>query len=186
MAISIVATVGSASANSYVTLTEAQAFIDGQVESDDVVAWGNSTDDQKNRALFTSTQRIDREKFLGARVSDTQALEWPRSGVRKPDTYTNLYGLSFPNRLVADYYLDTEIPDRVKHAQIVLAVYLNNNKDGIGLSGLEDFAAVSIGNINVTPRFYGAVGIDRIPPIVDHYLKGIRIGGRANLSIKRS
>ena len=186
MAISIVATVGSASANSYVTLTEAQAFIDGQVESDDVVAWGNSTDDQKNRALFTSTQRIDREKFLGARVADTQALEWPRSGVRKPDTYTNLYGLSFPNRLVADYYLDTEIPDRVKHAQIVLAVYLNNNKDGIGLSGLEDFTSVNIGNINVTPRFYGAVGIDRIPPIVDHYLMGIRIGGRANLSIKRS
>tara|TARA_Y100001937_G_scaffold66772_1_gene91293 strand:+ start:1179 stop:1739 length:561 start_codon:yes stop_codon:yes gene_type:complete len=186
MAISIVATVGSASANSYVTLTEAQAFIDGQVESDDVVAWGNSTDDQKNRALFTSTQRIDREKFLGARVADTQALEWPRSGVRKPDTYTNLYGLSFPNRLVADYYLDTEIPDRVKHAQIVLAVYLNNNKDGIGLSGLEDFASVNIGNINVTPRFFGAVGIDRIPPIVDHYLMGIRIGGRANLSIKRS
>ena len=186
MAISIVATVGSASANSYVTLTEAQAFIDGQVESDDIVAWGNSTDDQKNRALFSSTQRIDREEFLGAKVSDTQALEWPRSGVRKPDTYTNLYGLSFPNRLVADYYLDTEIPDRVKHAQIVLAVYLNNNKDGIGLSGLEDFAAVSIGNINVTPRFYGAVGIDRIPPIVDHYLMGIRIGGRANLSIKRS
>ena len=186
MAISIVATVGSASANSYVTLTEAQAFIDGQVESDDVVAWGNSTDDQKNRALFTSTQRIDREKFLGARVADTQALEWPRSGVRKPDTYTNLYGLSFPNRLVADYYLDTEIPDRVKHAQIVLAVYLNNNKDGIGLSGLEDFASVNIGNINITPRFYGAVGIDRIPPIVDHYLMGIRIGGRANLSIKRS
>ena len=186
MAISIVATVGSASANSYVTLTEAQAFIDGQVESDDVVAWGNSTDDQKNRALFSSTQRIDREKFLGARVADTQALEWPRSGVRKPDTYTNLYGLSFPNRLVADYYLDTEIPDRVKHAQIVLAVYLNNNKDGIGLSGLEDFASVNIGNINVTPRFFGAVGIDRIPPIVDHYLMGIRIGGRANLSIKRS
>ena len=46
--------------------------------------------------------------------------------------------------------------------------------------------AVSIGNINVTPRFYGATGIDRIPPIVDHYLMGIRIGGRANLSIKRS
>ena len=79
MAISIVATVGSASANSYVTLTQAQAFIDGLTESEDVVAWGNSTDDQKNRALFSSTQRIDREKFLGARVADTQALEWPRS-----------------------------------------------------------------------------------------------------------
>jgi len=186
MAITIVATVGSASANSYVTLSQAQDFIDGLTESDDVVAWGTSTTDQKNRALFSSTQRIDREKFLGARVADTQALEWPRSGVRKPDTYTNLYGLSFPNRLVADYYLDTEIPDRVKHAQIVLAVYLNNNKDGIGLSGLEDFSSMSIGNINVTPNFYGRTGIDRIPPIVDHYLKGIRMGGSANIPIKRS
>ena len=54
------------------------------------------------------------------------------------------------------------------------------------LIGLEDFAAVSIGNINVTPRFYGAVGIDMIPPIVDPYLMGLRIGGRATLSIKRS
>ena len=56
----------------------------------------------------------------------------------------------------------------------------------MGLSGLEDFASVAIGNLNITPRFYGAVGIDRIPPIVDHYLMGIRIGGRANLQIKRS
>ena len=67
-----------------------------------------------------------------------------------------------------------------------MAVYLNNNRNGLELSGLEDFATVSIGNINATPRFYGAVGIDRIPPIVDHYLMVIRIGGRANLQIKRS
>tara|TARA_B100000927_G_C16456316_1_gene465930 strand:+ start:759 stop:1319 length:561 start_codon:yes stop_codon:yes gene_type:complete len=186
MAISIVSTVGSATANSYVTLTEAQAFIDGLTESDDVVAWGNSTEDQKNRALFSSTRRIDREKFLGAKASNTQARMWPRSGVRVPDQYTNLYGLSFPNRILADYYTDTEIPDEVKHAQIELAVYLNNNKDGIGLSGLEDFATMSVGNINITPNFFGRVGVDRIPPIIDHYLIGLRIGGSANLSIKRS
>ena len=186
MAITIVATVGSATANSYVTLAEANSFVEGLTQSDDVVAWGNSTDDEKNRALFSSTRRIDREQFLGAKASDTQARQWPRSGVRVPDQYTNLYGLSFPNRILADYYTDTEIPPEVQDAQIELAVYLNNNKDGIGLSGLEDFASVAIGNLNVTPRFYGAVGIDRIPPIVDHYLMGIRIGGRANLQIKRS
>ena len=186
MAITLDATIGGANANTYISLSDANSFIEGLVLNDDTVAWDNSSTDNKNRALFTAAQRIDREKFLGSRVSDTQALEWPRSGVRKPDTYTNLYGLSFPNRLVADYYLDTEIPDRVKNAQVVLAVYLNNNRGGLYLSGLEDFAAVSIGNINVTPRFYGAVGIDRIPPIVDHYLMGIRIGGRANLQIKRS
>ena len=186
MAITLDATVGGANANTYISLSDANSFIEGLVLNDDTTAWDNSSTDNKNRALFTAAQRIDREKFLGARVADTQALEWPRSGVRKPDTYTNLYGLSFPNRLVADYYLDTEIPDRVKHAQVVLAVYLTNNRGGLDLSGLEDFAAVNIGNINVTPRFYGAVGIDRIPRIVDHYLMGIRIGGRANLQIKRS
>ena len=186
MAITLDATVGGANANTYITLSDANTFIEGLVLNDDTVAWDNSSTDNKNRALFTAAQRIDREKFLGARVADTQALEWPRSGVRKPDTYTNLYGLSFPNRLVADYYLDTEIPDRVKHAQVFLAVYLNNKRGGLDLSGLEDFASVAIGNINVTPRFYGAVGVDRIPPIVDHYLMGIRIGGRANLQIKRS
>ena len=87
---------------------------------------------------------------------------------------------------MADYYTDTELPQEVKDAQIELAVYLNNNKDGIGLSGLEDFAAMSIGNINVTPNFYGRTGIDRIPPIIDQYLIGLRIGGSANLTIKRS
>lgn len=186
MAITITATVGSASANSYVTLTEAQAFIDGLTESDDVTAWASSTDDQKNRALFSSTRRIDREDYLGNKVNKTQARMWPRSGVRIPHQYSNLYGVTFPNRIVADYYTDTEIPEEVKQAQIELAVYLNNNKDGIGLSGLEDFSTMSIGNINITPNFYGRTGIDRIPPIIDQYLKGLRIGGSANLSIKRS
>ena len=186
MAITITATVGSASANSYLTLSDANAIIEGLVLDDDVTAWDNSTTDNKNRALFTATQRIDRERFLGARVADTQALQWPRSGVRKPDTYTNLYGLSFPNRLVADYYSDTEIPTRVKNAQAVLAVYLNNNRDGLGLSGLEDFSNVSIGSLNVTPNFYGAVGADRIPPLVERYLSGIRISGQGNISIRRS
>ena len=50
MAISINATPGSASANSYLTLSDAQAIIDGLVEDDDVVAWSSATEDQKNRA----------------------------------------------------------------------------------------------------------------------------------------
>ena len=51
MAISITATAGSASANSYLTLADAQAIVDGLVEDDDVAAWASATTDQKNRAL---------------------------------------------------------------------------------------------------------------------------------------
>ena len=186
MAVTIDATAGDASANSYITLSDAQAIVDGMVEDADVTAWASATDDQKNRALYTATQRLDRERFLGARATDTQALQWPRTGVRKPDTYVNTYATGFPFRISDDYFTDTEIPDQVKRAQVVLAVYLNNNKDGIGLSGLEDFKNVQIGSLNVTPDKTGAVGADRVPPLLERYLTGLRISGPGNIAIKRS
>jgi hypothetical protein len=187
MAIAINATVGSASANSYLTLAAAQEIIDGFVQDADVTAWASATTDQKNRALFTATQRLDRERFLGARATDTQALQWPRTGVRKPDTYINTYAVGFPFRITTDYYTDTEIPQQVQYAQVVLATYLNNNPDGIGLSGLEDYKNVKIGSIDVTPNLgYGAVGVDKVPPIMERYLTGLRISGPGNFAIKRS
>ena len=186
MAVTIDATAGGADANSYLTLSDAQDIVDGMVEDADVTAWASATTDQKNRALYTATQRLDRERFLGAKATDTQALQWPRTGVRKPDTYVTTYSTGFPFRISDDYFTDSEIPDQVKRAQVVLAVYLNNNKDGIGLSGLEDFKNVQIGSLNVTPDKTGAVGADRVPPLLERYLTGLRISGPGNIAIKRS
>ena len=79
MAITIVETVSSATANSYQTLAAAQAIIDGLVEDDDVVAWSSATTDQKNRALVTATKRIDRERFikiLGGSIKVKESLIW--------------------------------------------------------------------------------------------------------------
>ena len=53
MAVTIDATAGGANANSYLTLSDANAIIDGLVEDADVTAWASATDDQKNRALYT-------------------------------------------------------------------------------------------------------------------------------------
>ena len=131
MAISIDATVGGASANSYITLSDANAIVEGLVADDDVAAWDGSNTDNKNRALFTAAIRVDRERFLGARVTNTQALQWPRQGVRKPDTYINTYSIGFPFRISTDYFAETEIPEQVKKAQVILAVYLNNNRNGL-------------------------------------------------------
>ena len=188
MAITIDATIGGANANSYLTLAAADAIIEGFVQDDDVVAWASATEDQKNRALYTATQRVDRERFLGARATDTQALQWPRTGVRKPDTYINTYATGFPFRITADYYTDTEIPDQIQKAQAVLAVYLNNNKDGLGLSGLEDYKRVQIGSLNVETAGASsmATGADRVPPIFERYLTGLRISGPGNFAIRRS
>lgn len=188
MAISIDATVGGASANSYLTLAAAELIVEGFVQDDDVTAWASATNDQKNRALYTAAQRLDRERFLGARATDTQALQWPRTGVRKPDTYINTYAVGFPFRITTDYYTDTEIPDQIKKAQVVLAVYLNNNKDGMGLSGIEDYKSVQIGTLRVESAGASsmATGADRVPPLFERYLTGLRISGPGNFSIKRS
>jgi hypothetical protein len=184
MAITIDATIGGASANSYQTLADAQSIVDGMVQDADVTAWAAATTDAKNRALYTAAQRLDRERFIGARSTDTQSLQWPRTGVRKPDTYINTYAVGFPFRITTDYYTDTEIPDQIKKAQVMLAVYLNNNVDGLGLTGLEDFKNVKVGSLDVTPA--QSMGADKIPPLVERYMTGLRISGPGNFAIRRS
>ena len=186
MAVTIDATAGGANANSYITLTEANTFVEAMISSSDVSKWTTGNDDTRNRALTAAAERLDRERFLGARATDTQARQWPRTGVRKPDTYVNTYATGFPFRISEDYFTDTEIPDQVKRAQIELAVYLKNNVDGISLGGLEDFKSVKIGNIEVTPDKAGAIGADRVPPMFERYLTGLRISGPGNIAIKRS
>ena len=186
MAVTIDATAGGASANSYITLAEADTFVEAMISSSDVSKWTTGNDDSRNRALTAAAQRLDRERFLGARATDTQALQWPRTGVRKPDTYVNTYATGFPFRISDDYFTDTEIPDQVKRAQIEMAVYLKNNVDGISLGGLEDFKNVKIGNLDVTPDKTGAIGADRVPPMFERYLTGLRISGPGNIAIKRS
>jgi hypothetical protein len=187
MAVVIVATPGAANANSYLTLAEAQAIIDGFVQDADVQHWGSGNTDSRNRALFTATQRLDRERFLGARATDTQALQWPRTGVRKPDTYINTYAVGFPFRITTDYFTDTEIPTQIQYAQAVLAAFLHNNTSALGLSGLEDYKNVKIGSLDVTPNVgFGAVGADKVPPLMERYLTGLRISGPGNFAIRRS
>ena len=186
MAVTIDATVGGASANSYLTLAQADAYVEAMIESADVAKWGTGGADSRNRALTAAAERLDRERFIGARTNDTQARQWPREGVRKPDTYVRTYTAGFPFRLTEDYYTNSEIPDQIKRAQIELAVYLHNNVEGIGLGGLEDFKTVKLGDLEVTPDKTGAIGADRVPPMFERYLTGLRISGPGNIAIKRS
>ena len=188
MAITIHHTAGAANANSYISLAEANELIEGLVADDDVIAWeaGSTSDDYRNRALYTAAQRIDRERFLGARATDTQAMQWPRTGVRKPDTYINTYATGFPFRIVEDFFTDTEIPEQLKKAQAVLACYLNNNKEALNLTGLEAYQRVGVGGIAVEPYRFGPVWFNNIPPIVERYFLGLRISGPSNIAVKRS
>ena len=79
MAATIIATLKSATANSYVTLAEADTYFETAPESS---TWDNKTDDQKNRSLIAACRWIDSLVYEGDRCDDGQALKWPR------DNYT--------------------------------------------------------------------------------------------------
>lgn len=77
--ITIDATVGGASSNSFITLARANELIHARPNHD---AWDSITDDEeKNAALVWATRILDAYKWLGYIASSDQALSFPRTGL---------------------------------------------------------------------------------------------------------
>lgn len=121
MPISIVATVGAANANSYVTLADAETYLEGRLN---ISAWTAATTDTKNRALVEAQRTISPLPWAGSRTTDTQALAWPRQYVANPDAPLPLQNVARENLLPTYivYYDDDVVPQRVKDAQVELAL----------------------------------------------------------------
>lgn len=116
MAVTIDATVGGASANSYVTLAAWTTYMDGRLNS---TAFDAATTDAKNRALVEATRDLDQLGWEGYRVDDTQALSWPREGVINPNAPVD----STPGTLTGyPEYATTIIPDWLQVATYELAL----------------------------------------------------------------
>lgn len=107
------ATAGSATANSFVTVTEVEAYADARLNSS---AWTDETDDDtKVRAIISATRELStRSDWCGMRVTDTQALSWPRQYAEDPDS-------PWPGSL---FFTTSEIPQRVKDATCELTIQL--------------------------------------------------------------
>ena len=114
MAVVITETVGSATANSYATLVEADAALEGRLNA---TLWDAATDDTKNRALVEAQVELQTLPWRGSRTDDVQALAWPRQYVTNPDASqdADIGDTGTPE------YADDAIPDRVTRAQIELA-----------------------------------------------------------------
>ena len=66
---------GLADANTYVSQADADAYFANRANA----SWAAATDDAKAAALIQATQYLDaRYTFKGVRLTETQALEWPR------------------------------------------------------------------------------------------------------------
>lgn len=163
------ATIGGANANSYVDVPTADTFFDNRLNAS---AWNNVVDsDDKARALITATDRIDQEKYRGAKASSTQRLQFPRSGISYDD------GLPVPT---------TTVPRQVCNAtmELALALLAAGKTDLLAATGLEQFKSIRAGTVDLTmrdplqPQQYldpeaTALANQRInlPPQVERYLR---------------
>ena len=132
MAATIDATLKGASANSFVTLAEANAYFETTPDDSN---WVDKTDDQKNRALISATRFIDDFEFYGDRCTTTQALKWPRKEYK-------VDGIEL---------VCTLIPDEDKVATFELARALANNTTALtGSKGTDGtYQEVKLGDLEV-------------------------------------
>lgn len=108
MPVSLDVTVGGASANSFASDAEADAYHANRLNSG---AWTAASEDDQARALIEATRDLSMLGFLGTRVDSVQVLSWPRFNAVNPD------GLS-----AFEVFGTTVIPQRVKDATCELAL----------------------------------------------------------------
>lgn len=102
MPATIDATIGGATANSYLTVAAADTLTETMLGT---LAWATATTDSKTRALITATRGLDTLGWIGSKASTTQALDWPRTGAICD-------GVEYP---------DDEIPEAIKYSTFDLA-----------------------------------------------------------------
>lgn len=84
MTSTLVATAGSASADAYCTMVEAEAYISSLYYSSD---WTGKSDTQKDQVIRQATRLLDCLSWVGVKAASSQALEWPRSDVYDRNGY---------------------------------------------------------------------------------------------------
>ena len=165
MAATITATLSSATANSYVTLAEANDYFETVPDSR---TWTNKTDDQKNRSLIAATRWIDTLSYYGSRCDNGQALKFPRN-----------------NYTIDNVELTcTTIPNNIKYAQYELARALANDTSAVtGTTGKDgNFSEVQLGDLqvkyNTDSQGTGSINnILDVYPWLQSYLGAYMLGG---------
>jgi|TARA_B100000073_G_scaffold242468_1_gene203421 hypothetical protein len=172
VAATITAILSSASANSYVTLTEANLYFETVPDS---TTWDNKSNDQKTRALIAATRWIDSFVYFGDRCDQGQALKFPRNNYQVDDVELAC----------------TTIPNNIKYAQYELARALANDTDAItgnvGTNG--NIAEAKLGDLEVkyNTASQGAGPVNNIMdvyPWLQSYLGSYMIGGAGSFQMR--
>lgn len=161
----LIAILGSASANSYLTIAEATTILDDRVDiSED---WTPASDDAKARALIRATDRLEQEEYRGCKKTLVQALQWPRYQVPERDNW---------------YYDSESIPKPLLLACAELALELIRDSELFDDTGMEGFDSLSSGERSLTPNGRRA---GTLPANIAKHISHIRIGSENVTRIRR-
>jgi hypothetical protein len=143
-------TIAGSTANSYVTVAEADEIAE-TLSDVDASAWAASDAPRKILLLVRAARLLDiRVEWVGSRSTTTQAREHPRVHVTRPG------GLGYGLGTWQATYDATEIAPAVRVAQTTLAAYLAtfvaSAADPFGPSGTVNLSSLSVGPINLQFR----------------------------------
>ena len=132
MAVTIIATAGSATANSYITLADAETYFESRIGITD---WTAAITATKNIILVNATRLLDQSfSWDGDKATTTQALRFPRD-----------YSYNCDGELQDN---DT-IPREITNATCEMALFLLDNT---GQSTTNEFKSAKVGSLEVEYR----------------------------------
>lgn len=162
-------TAKSATANSYVSVSDADDYFAAHLDGS---FWPSNLKD-KQAALVMATNRLDSEVYGGRSTDLAQALQWPRSWIVarnfNPESQT-------VQNMVSGYAFrdDDTIPRELKIATFEMALHYLKMKAGeftVDENDLETLSNYKIGPIDVAIKDH--IKADRIPSKVKQLLKSI-------------
>ncbi len=158
------ATISGASSNSYVTRAEATSYFGDRLDTDE---WDDASNANKDAALVMATLRLEQEDYIGSRADQDQALKWPRYSV-------------YIDNILQD---SDAIPRVVQEATYELALAILKDTTMLGDTGLEGFASVKLGELDVTPRFREG---GALPAEVQRLLRNVKTSAVYSARLARS
>jgi hypothetical protein len=156
MALVLDATAGGSAANSYVTLANAITYFEARVGS---TVWDDAETADQEESLAAATARLDQETYDGEKVSTTQRLKWPRSGLVDED---------------GNDVSEATVPREVQDATCELALALLTDPTTLDANALAGYSSLTIGPLSLQPRAGAVAGL---PPAVQRLLARWRLSG---------
>ncbi len=153
------ATVGGASANSYLTSTAAADILSIHFGNE---CWENASNSDREKSLMLATSQIDECLFQGCKIAPSQALQFPRS----------------------DQELFGEIPIEVRKACAAQALAILKNPETNGMNDRQQAQAAgvksfTVGNFSENYQQWGGSQSSHLCLEAQRHLRGwIKRGGQ--------